>query len=547
MFGLISLQETIQVSGEEAKELSSVFQNDDIHRICHRLLVNHLFSNPLQVKVIRKHESLELPKKEDLEHIVRKYYGATARQAFEDLLIYGYTYFVKAQAREPILGDRVVEYPGRVHNADGMLESKLDEDGIRRFHSSFRNAQFSFTEMGPDGKPKKDLYVYMSPTNYPDEYTGKHKSIVAASLTHSIYVSQLYSLQIQAHTQRSKPPLIVQQTKQTSSHDTNWAAISRQNPSLLGASHDMKEVEVHYLKRGAEMMDNMYASTAGNEYMFSGVHGARPKVTKYTPSAISQRVYIPPGYEVATQGQLPEAQSDLLAYDADRKEHLMNLYGIPPSLALSGARNSSKTSTNIVDDNDILLLGRTLKAYQDMIIDMITTAHMTIFPELGGRSDLEFSLPLVPFISIQRVLDLVDRDVIPTDIGKRYIADIAGIDRKDILLDGENKHTRPPVGGNENQTTQLMKAKEEVMKAEAAKLRAETEAIKKGEPGEDIAGQGELMDKEMELKETEIEGKLQVMEAQKSLIQMKTKADLAKMKAQVAVNRSAPKKPAASS
>jgi hypothetical protein len=248
---------------------------------------------------------------------------------------------------------------------------------------------------------------------------------------------------------------------------------------------------------------------------------------------------MPLGYEASNpQPPLPEAQADLLNYNAARMREVCALYGIPPSAVVSDAKSNTSSSTVSIDDNDNLALQRTLNFWQRVITAFITEAYLAIRKDLNGVSDISISLPIIPFTSTTKMHEFVDRNIVSTETGKKYIAAIAGLSAEDIL-DGENEHNVPPIHGNENQITRIIKAKEAVMLAEAAEKRASAKEKESG--GEEGKQDGELLDKEIELEEMQVEGKMKLMDKQMDLIGVQTEAAMKKAEASIKVAKAKPK------
>ena len=89
---------------------------------------------------------------------------------------------------------------------------------------------------------------------------------------------------------------------------------------------------------------------------------------------------------------------------------------------------------------------------------------------MRGRSDLIFQLKMIPFATPAAVQRMFDSGIINRKTHVGTMLSLNGLRPEDEALE-EEEIKRPPLGGNENQTTAHMRSKVDVQQAEAEERR----------------------------------------------------------------------------
>ncbi len=510
---MLSVVENIgYVNPVEAEELQELFAADDVHCICQRLVIRTLFASGFKVKSREKNKKVD-----DIQYVFDTYFDPVMREALTHMFTYGYVVWAVVERKDKHFKDSPVYVPQVVPRNLYKIGRKIDDN--------LRVEWLVETITSPLVKGP-ELFLFFMPSHQPDIDTLKHRSIIAPSARHSDFINQLYEGFVVAHKQRSQPPILLQHTKAASSHESIMSSVEQSMTDMYEVSNAKAKMnQVNAVKAVNKSKDD-FIQNSGSQTLVTDTSLA--KRIKYSPSIVSSRFIIPEGLEVASaQGHMPEAQPDFFTHLSEHKNQSLHEWGIPPSMVASAAGKSS-SATVLIDDNDYLAFGATMKTYRNAAILCARAMYLSACPHLNDECDIKIDLPLTPFLSTTKIQDLIDRNTISTEAGRKYIALIAGLDEEDLLEEGkQNEHLRAPVGGNEMQTTALMKAKEAAIWADVHKVNAETKVLKSG--GEEGKDDAKLMDKEKELTELEINGKLEVMEMQITLLKEQVKADKQKL------------------
>jgi len=561
---LTNFIKTVDLDMGEAVKLLTTADRDVVHGICRGILLRSLVSMGLHVepatatikkkdKKRKRGEEGEEEEEEEKrtsalkaeENILNKFWLPTV----VDLLFYGSVLgFVPWTLQEVEDTSRVL--PGGSHPYV-KLPIVVPVDLIKvTFNTRPDFSREVVVTMSAAAKGKildplvqaqdlKPLYYFPILGYEPSKEYGYFRSVVSMTRQGTIWIDQLYSSFVKAQTQRSHPPYVIQHSAQGKGSDSNIFSIEK---SDIAVSSLVADKRVYDQKQSTNQLDaqdtyTMIGRGGSTGLKKSPYTGATGEV--FTPTTLDEKYDIPIGFEAANpQPPMPEPQADLLNYNAARMREVCALYGIPPSAVVSDAKSNTSSSTVSIDDNDNLALQRTLNFWQSIIISFITEAYLKIKKELNGVSDVSITLPIIPYTSTTKMHEFVDRNIVSTDTGKRYIAAIAGLSKEDIL-EGENEHNVPPIHGNENQTTPIMRAKEAVMRAEEKERLAKAKETEKGEEGG--KHDGEILDKQMELETMQVEGKMKVMEKQMELTGVQTEAAIKKADAAVKVAKAKPK------
>lgn len=541
----------IPISPLVGGELIEKAHSDIIHNICRGILIRSLKSMNVRVESLsggkrereddeEESKSEETSESKTTEEFINRYWNGV----IEDVIFYGTTlgFFVYTitEVETPLKGKKSVfiKKPFILPQDSYSVDICITPEYVCYYGVTGEKSEKDLSKVGYDS----NLKYFGIPGYEPSKEGGRYKSIVASSLQGSKWIDQLYDSFVKANIQRSHPPIVLQESSTGKAAESNLVNLEKLGTGLAGLQNDKAREEAAQ-KQESLNGSREYTMSLGNQgQAVASSKGDGNQVSSvFRPTTVDAIFPLPSGYEMATpQPPMPEPQPDLLNYDATRMRQVCALYGIPSSSIVSEARSKSGTSTTATDDNDNLALQRTLHFWQRVIRGFLTEVYLTIRQDLKGESDVQITIPIIPYTSTTKIHEFVDRNIIATKKGKEYVAAIAGLSAEDIL-DGENEHLVPPMHGNENQTTALIKAKEKVMNAEAAERMAKAKAVLQGE--QDMSkGEMELKDKEMELEEMEFENKMKLMDKQMEVEKVKTDAAMKKASAQVKVNKSAPKK-----
>jgi hypothetical protein len=503
----------VTVDRQEALDLEATFNNDDIHCIALMILGRALFSEKLTVKEslvqLNSGELIERPPLPDLELFYQTYYTSKLKRSLRPLLSTGYCCFRIVDGVNPQFGNKPMKIPALIPRADYDLVCRRWETGHEEWLVR-PLGRFGFLN---DFDP--DMHIFFMDFCEPDTVTGKHNSLISPTKKHSDYVSQLYGFLVEAHKQRSHPPVIYEPIPVS---DQGAVSIMYQpSVSLIKAQNEAGANRAQIALQEQMTIDsiqNQLGKRSAGDHLLLDAHDVDENMKHFRPTVVDNVHFIPSGYRMPSQPQLPEPQQDLLNYDSDRKEHILALYGIPASLVLSGARNNSKTTTNMVDDNDLVSFQRTLRLYVQMCCKLATQMHLATFPEYQvGGSNLQFNLLTVPYSSPSAIHRMFETGIITAKARNQTVLALNGMSYDDEADEPEDIH-RPPINGTENQITALVRSKERVQLAEAQEREANAKAILSQVEGKgsEIKGQQELIKLQIELEEVKIKGQLELLE-----------------------------------
>jgi hypothetical protein len=279
------------------------------------------------------------------------------------------------------------------------------------------------------------------------------------------------------------------------------------------------------------------------------VHSAAGGI-EFKPTVVDNLHQIPSGWTVSQpQPVLPEAQTDLLNYSSDYKEFVLSLHGIPSSLLLSGARNNSKTTTNLIDDNDLVVFTRTLRLWGKNLSNLGQEMYLNSFPELNRRSDLKFHIKMTPFSNPSQIQRLFEQSIIHEKAHKETMMAIHGLHSAD-MAEGENNISRPPLNGNENQTTDIINAKKRIMESEVELNHAKAKQLRAdgNEEGKKVKMEEELMQMKLDFEREKNQMELEFLREKLKLDREKMDMDIKKSREQMKIaNKKKPVKSAAAS
>ena len=189
-----------------------------------------------------------------------------------------------------------------------------------------------------------------------------------------------------------------------------------------------------------------------------------------------------------------------------------------------GGKSSDHTKGASDSDNEIVFFQRTLRDAINDLCRLATAFYLASVPELNGKSNRSFHIKMIPFSTPTAIHRLFDNHIIHHDALKTHMLSLNGM-TDDDRADGPNELIAPPLHGNENQTTAIIKSKKRVMDAEAAEREANAKAIG-GKDGE----QTEVVRLQMELEKQKIEGQKELLEAKIEFEKAKLEMEWEKLK-----------------
>jgi hypothetical protein len=507
------------VSQPEALQLLKTFENDEIHNIALQVKGRSLFSEKITAEEmeIGSVDLLDRPHLTDIEVILEDYYLPAIQDGLRPAWALGYIVSSMVTVEDPRFSNKGMLVPQITPREDYDLIERKWKDG---------RIEWLIKIMGEDA-PSDRHTVFFIPFCKPTR--GKHNSVISPTMKHSIWISQLFEMQVRAHKQRSHPPYVIEALPVNSSGGTSDIVVT--SDPLLTSNSELDNRE--RLVRGFDQMTMMQSlqqsfgggmgaamkHERGEDDLLSDPHGNDYKRGRFEQTVVDNLHYLPHGFKAASsQPPAAEAQKDLLNYHADFKEHALALHGIPPSIVLCGARNNSKTTTNMIDDNDFIFFQRTLRIDAKWICQWIQQMYMLSYPIRPIRADLKFYLKMVPFASPSAIQRMFEQNIIHKDAHKGHLIALNGLMYSDMATD-ENEILRPPQGGNENQTTADMKSKIEIRKTEQRKILAEAKILEQqlngeGGEGEKMKTEKKIMELKIELEKIKIEGQLEIIKAQ---------------------------------
>ena len=345
------------------------------------------------------------------------------------------------------------------------------------------------------------VFVFTIPSRYPSPASGKYRSYAAPAVTHAYFNAGLLEKMVVAETQRSHPPVVLERDEKMG----NSAKASRDEEFAESIA------TITSLRRGLYKEAVREVGNAQDEAL-AGYRGGTPMETVNThignsvkmvyPTYVDNLFMVPDGWKMAsTQPTLPEPPSYLTDMLRQSQEHILDMLRLPRVLGVGDKAVSSLAGANKIDDQDLLILARTLRYWQKILLRLADTAYTNVTER--EKADVEFTLRLVPVITPSSIFELTNSNTISDELAKSILIDMHMLEPGDKLPEGkENAHKRPLPGRSENTTAPLMAAKRmsilanvEEMKAkaalhrivapaEAAERKAHAVALKKVAPAE---------------------------------------------------------------
>lgn len=438
------------LNDKEAINLKQIQINDDVHSICINILMKQLFSRHIQVAP----QSSGLVE-QTLQDFIQLYWTEELKILYPDIKALGYVAFILEQ----------VTFKGK----DYDLPKKVDRNDY--IVCRYRTKRYSEMIVAEWKNKKKEemptIYIFVDNSNFPDFTTGKHNSTISATVGHSIITSEMFDSYMMAVKQLTNPVVIFQRTANSLSLDDQITATERAEPLAGNAVREKEVVDTRHAAKAMVEADINFIDNATPYSYLTDSHGPKTERKHFHPSVIDRKYCMPPHWEVsATQPTMPVLQQNILEFKDKLETHISAKYGIPISILNSGARAGSKSNANAIDDNDMTMFSQTIQS-ESMIVCKLAQFILNCSSHKEA-DDVNFVLRTRPYMTTGKVIQLFDFDIISEDVMKSYVAQLSNIPDCDILK-GKNKHERPALNGNENQTDLMMSKKAKAMEGDYEK------------------------------------------------------------------------------
>ena len=501
----------ITIDKEEAFRLLQVYDNDAEHANALALKLRSLYSERLQVEEILSNSLKEgKPPIDLLNEIIHDYYTPTSQCAFASCYALGYVGTSIVAEKDPKYENRLIMVP--------QVSPRETYDVVARSWSNGKIEYFA-KEKGQNKPSERIFLFFMSGYTKPDPITGKHHSPIKPTLVKSDFMQQLFKFQVEACRQMSHPPFVIEEAPKTNEVSALAPINMGGANSLLLANAKAENQRLSNQQISEKAIINALTSTNNDDPLitnFSG-DGEEPR-KKFKMTVVDNMHYIPKGYKAAQpQPPMPTTMKEIMDYNAEYKDSVYNSHGIPPAMLVTGSRNNTNT-TSMADDKDTDYYQRTLQHDRTMICKYCEKCYLESYPDLNRKSDLNFKLIFVPFVYASQIQRLYEQDIIHPKAHKKIMGALHGLEDHDLATE-PNEITRPPINGNENQTTAGMKAISKQRDEDAhehfesaEKLKAERKLLEQQLRGEGLEFEKLKNQKEIEeLKIKQEEIKIQAM------------------------------------
>ena len=452
-------EETINKA--EAINLKNIQQNDDLHSICMDVLIRHLFSKFLEAETLEGD-----PVSNDQKSIVENLWTDEIKLMYPDLKCLGYVCFILLE--DTFQGQKAA-YP--------KIIDRKHYDLVRRRDENYKETVFARWHADGIIKAPGDLFVFLDTSHYPNFTNGTHNSTISSTVGHSMMMTDMMNCYMLSLKQLSYPVMVINRTAASANIDSTIEQLERAEPTLAAATRDKEKFDASVASESTVIADGQFISQHSPQSYYTDSHSANFAKMHFFPTVVDNKYCMAPNWEVSTtQPTVPLLQPNILEFKDKLETHITGKYGIPISVINSGARTGARASGNSIDDNDMILFSHTIENESTLVCKLAEFIYRCARPELHGRSDTIFRLPTRPFMSTSKIIQLSDYDVISHDTMKQYAAAVSNIPNKDILK-GKNKHERPPLNGNENQTDLMMSKKAKAMDGDHEKAQAEAQKI----------------------------------------------------------------------
>lgn len=519
----------ITIDKQEALELERIFYSDDIHLAAWQAKARALFSKPMEVNMGESNPDVQQPDIEVLREFMNGYYLPLVKEFLPDKIVYGYSVFVNETHEDPKFEGKILTVPYRVPRQYYDLICRLYFTGKRKYFVRPAFTGFSFNP-NDEGDPR--FHVHIVEGYAPLLPSGKHNSIVAYARKRSEYMNQLYECYVRAQIQRSHPPVVLEEQPNNTQKPTD---MSYPGADFLGLEADKGIMRSRLAVNETLIVDSLAKRMrdADPEYVTT-VNGPVEDTKRFRSTYEDNKYYVPSNYKMATQPQLPEPPADISEFAASREKLILALHGVPASCIMAEPKGNS--GSDKVDNGDFTLYTRALSIDAEDNVKYVVQVYVSSLPALRGKSDLKFQFRWIPFATPSAIQRLHDFGVIHNKARVNALLALNGMQADDEALE-EEEVLRPPLNGNENQLTVLVKAKERVMNAEGQEREANAKAklaeidFKRTE----VEGEKELLEKQMEFEKFKLE-------AQEKIIKLKMEADIQKIQLQKQTQKEKKKK-----
>jgi hypothetical protein len=496
------------VDQAEAIELLDVLRSDPVHAAAIEVKMRAIFSDQLVVKKLGA-DLFETPDPKDEDLFFDKFYNPPLKESIDYRTALGYVVYISVGQSDPMFDNRPMMVPTIVDIRRVRICIVIHEDERREY------LVFPLGKNEPD--PRYKIFVVAG--HAPDPMTGRHRSLISPTMAQAKFIKSLYKSHQIATQQLARPPVVLEAVPETT---------EKQLQSLMTPASvlDTSSYESSVSRVGIAIAEhrNQREGGGGGEVR-RGVPLITPdgETISFVSTMDDNRYYLPSGWKVATI-QPPVVQSDLLEYVNAWEKTVLVLHGIPSAVVNGGGKSSDHSKGSAVDDNDIVFFQRTLREECNDLCRLATEFYLSSVPELNGKSNRSFHIKMIPFSTPTAIHRLFDNHIIHHDALKTHMLSLNGM-TDDDKADGPNELIAPPLHGNENQTTAIIKSKKRVMDAEAAEREANARAIG-GKDGE----QTEIVRLQMELEKQKIEGQKELLDAKLEFEKAKLEMEWEKLK-----------------
>lgn len=284
---------------------------------------------------------------------------------------------------------------------------------------------------------------------------------------------------------RSNPTPIIEPNKP--SNETSALPITRSyfdftiNKRIV--QHVPRKSELAADLRNSSNRDKENHKTPDNPHnMFNMSTNGYRRSRNIIPNETKEFHIVPNGYKLSSTN-IAEAPTEYLTITDNYRNLVFALYNLPITLLFPEINTKLGTTSSIdLDNADSSKLIRTLRVYQNTLLDMVQTMYDSIYPDY--RNSVKFDLLIYSPLSITQAVILDNLDLLGRDMTKKIVWQEGGLSRY-YKFDGKNTHDRPLPGQSENCVTKIVDARADningetgKMKAETAKMQAETTGIK---------------------------------------------------------------------
>ena len=452
MYPIVGKQDNTVVRKQEAGELTEFFYDCEIIQAVYTQIDTHLFINGLTITPSKG-------AKDDIDTILqesmKKDWTSFARKAVAHLIMYGYCVVLGSEeiferGGKPYTSPIPVLVPREMYD----LEMRYTKDFKVEYKAKVNGLEYQ--------ENKRNIMVFTMNGKEPDTETGTHRSILKTLYPLYKHTKSLVYYNDLALRQRAHPPIFV---------EAENAILNAEQP------HVKTTFDIKTNKRVVNHEAMLPELCLLPDAQLSKRKDGNRKYTSFVQFHRDNMIEIPRGLVLCSSGApKPEPPPDLLPALDSYRDKVFSLFGIPATVAFAQLSTRNGTSSAIdLDDSDAVKLNKSLKVFQDMILDILGDIFYSLFPD--EKRKYKIKLMIYSPLSITQALTLDSMDMIGRDVTKKLVVQRVGLD-DDYIFEGENDHSRPIPGQNELFTTDLMIARANEINAKAEQLRADAKCKK---------------------------------------------------------------------